>query len=95
MWLIFAIGSAVFAGITSILAKCGIRHTDSTVATALRTVVVLLFSWILAVLQGISGSVRGWTHLVFPGSFGTGNRRFLALLFPGVAGWRCKQSCGH
>ena len=85
MWLIFAIGSAVFAGITSILAKCGIRHTDSTVATALRTVVVLLFS----------GSVRGWTHLVFPGSFGTGNRRFLALLFPGVAGWRCKQSCGH
>lgn len=58
MWLIFAIGSAVFAGITSILAKCGIRHTDSTVATALRTVVVLLFSWILAVLQGTASQVQ-------------------------------------
>ncbi len=72
MWLIFAIGSAVFAGITSILAKCGIRHTDSTVATALRTVVVLLFSWILAVLQGTASQVqsvdgRTWFFLVLSG----------------------------
>ena len=72
MWLIFAIGSAVFAGITSILAKCGIRHTDSTVATALRTVVVLLFSWILAVLQGTASQVqsvdgRTWLFLVLSG----------------------------
>ena len=44
MWLLFAIGSAFFAGVTSILAKCGIRKTDSTVATAVRTVVVLIFS---------------------------------------------------
>ena len=46
MWLVMAILSAVFAGITSILAKCGIKKTDSDVATALRTVVVLAFSWL-------------------------------------------------
>lgn len=47
MWLVFAAGSAFFAGVTSILAKCGIRRTDSTVATAVRTVVVLICSWIM------------------------------------------------
>lgn len=47
MWLIMAILSAFFAGITTILAKCGIKKTDSDVATALRTIVVLLFSWIM------------------------------------------------
>ena len=45
MWLMMAVLSACFAGLTSILAKCGIRKTDSDVATAIRTVVVLLFSW--------------------------------------------------
>jgi len=44
MWLLFAVGSAFFAGVTSILAKCGIRKTDSTVATALRTIVVLIMA---------------------------------------------------
>lgn len=44
MWLVFAFGSAIFAGVTSILAKRGIRKTDSAVATAIRTVVVLAFS---------------------------------------------------
>ena len=48
MWVLAAVGSAVFAGITSILAKCGIRHTDSDVATAVRTIVVLVFAWITA-----------------------------------------------
>ena len=52
MWLMFAVGSALFAGLTSILAKCGIRKTDSTVATAIRTIVVLLFSWAMAFLVG-------------------------------------------
>ena len=46
MWLLTAVLSAVFAGITSILAKCGIHKTDSDVATALRTIVVLIFSWL-------------------------------------------------
>lgn len=45
MWLIFALLSALFAGLTSILAKCGIKKTDTTLATAIRTVVVLFFSW--------------------------------------------------
>ena len=47
MWILFAFGSAFFAGVTSVLAKCGIRKTDSTVATAIRTIVVLLFSWLM------------------------------------------------
>ena len=50
MWLFYAIGSAFFAGVTSILAKCGIRRTDSTVATAVRTIVILIFSWIIVFL---------------------------------------------
>ncbi len=52
MWIIFAFGSAFFAGLTSILAKCGIRKTDSTIATAIRTIVVLLFSWLMVFIVG-------------------------------------------
>lgn len=52
MWILFAFGSAFFAGITSILAKCGIRKTDSTVATAIRTIVVLVFSWLMVLIIG-------------------------------------------
>ena len=66
MWLLFAIGSAFFAGVTSILAKCGIRKTDSTVATAVRTVVVLIFSWIMVFAAGSFdqiGSISGTTLL--------------------------------
>ena len=66
MWLIFAIGSAFFAGITSILAKCGIQKTDSTVATAIRTIVVLIFSWLMVVITRTIGeisSIQGKTLL--------------------------------
>lgn len=52
MWFVAAVFSAVFAGITSILAKCGIKKTDSDVATAIRTVVVLLFSWLMVFIVG-------------------------------------------
>ena len=52
MWLLMAVLSAVFAGVTSILAKCGIKKTDSDVATALRTVVVLAFSWMMVAVTG-------------------------------------------
>lgn len=52
MWIAFAFGSAFFAGVTSILAKCGIRKTDSTVATAIRTIVVLIFSWLMVFVVG-------------------------------------------
>lgn len=52
MWLLFALGSALFAGLTSILAKIGIKNTDSNLATALRTVIVLLFSWLMVFVVG-------------------------------------------
>lgn len=52
LWIIMAVLSALFAGITSILAKCGIQKTDSDVATGLRTVVVLIFSWIMVFIVG-------------------------------------------
>lgn len=57
MWLIMAVLSAFFAGLTSILAKCGIKKTDSDVATALRTIVVLLFSWIMVFVSGSAGTI--------------------------------------
>lgn len=52
MWILFAFASALFAGITSILAKCGIKNTDSDVVTALRTIVVLFFSWLMVFITG-------------------------------------------
>lgn len=52
MWIFYAVGSAFFAGITSILAKCGIKQTDSNVAMAVRTVVILIFAWLIVLLSG-------------------------------------------
>lgn len=57
MWIVFAFGSAFFAGVTSILAKCGIRKTDSNVATAIRTIVVLVFSWLMVFVVGSQNQV--------------------------------------
>lgn len=57
MWILFAVGSALFAGLTSILAKCGIRNTDSNVATALRTIVVLIFSWMMVLIVGSQNTI--------------------------------------
>lgn len=57
MWLVYAAGSAFFAGVTSILAKCGIRRTDSNLATAVRTIVVLVFAWGLVFITGSQGQV--------------------------------------
>ena len=72
MWIVFAFLSALFAGLTSILAKCGIRKTDSTVATAIRTIVVLFMSFgmvlIVGSLQGIREiAPRTWLFLVLSG----------------------------
>ena len=58
MWILFAFGSALFAGLTAILAKCGIRNTDSNVATALRTGVVLVFSWLMVFEVGAQSGIR-------------------------------------
>ena len=67
LWIIAAVFSAVFAGLTSILAKCGIKKTDSDLATALRTVVVLAFSWIMVFVVGSQSTISNIhiTSLVF------------------------------
>lgn len=67
LWLPMAILSAFFAGLTSILAKCGIRKTDSDLATALRTVVVLIFSWVMVFVVGSAGTLAsiGVRSLIF------------------------------
>ncbi len=72
MWIVFAFGSALFAGITAILAKCGIRKTDSNVATAIRTIVVLAFSWLMVFIKGSQSQIgviggQTWLFLVLSG----------------------------
>lgn len=57
LWITAAILSAVFAGLTSILAKCGIKKTDSDLATALRTIVVLIFSWVMVFIVGSQSTI--------------------------------------
>lgn len=81
MWILYATGSAFFAGITSILAKCGISKTDSDVATAIRTIVVLVFSWILVLL---TGTISGITDI--------SGKTLLFLVLSGIAtgaSWLC------
>lgn len=67
MWIAFAFLSALFAGVTSILAKCGIRKTDSTVATAIRTAVVLVFSWAMVFIVGSQTTITtvDWKTIIF------------------------------
>lgn len=72
MWVAYAFASAFFAGVTSILAKCGIKKTDSNVATAIRTIVVLMFSWIMVLLVGSQDEIpqvdtRTWVFLILSG----------------------------
>ena len=72
MWIFFAVGSAFFAGITAILAKCGIKKTDSDIATAIRTIIVLIFSWLMVALVGSASQVSQisaytWMFLILSG----------------------------
>lgn len=89
MWIVSAVLSAVFAGLTSIFAKCGIKKTDSDVATALRTTVVLLFSWIMVLVVGSQNQISSISA-----------RSFLFLILSGAAtgaSWLCyfkALSCG-
>ena len=57
LWLLFAFGSAFFAGITAILAKIGLQNVNSTLATAIRTVVVLIFSWLMVFVAGSQSEI--------------------------------------
>ncbi len=72
MWIILAFCSAVFAALTSILAKCGIRRTDSDIATAVRTIVVLFFSWLMVFIVGSQNqltaiSIKSYVFLILSG----------------------------
>ena len=72
MWFVYALGSAVFAALTSILAKIGIEGVNSTLATAIRTAVVLLTSWGMVFLTGTQTGIadisrRSWLFLVLSG----------------------------
>lgn len=81
MWLAAAVCSAVFAALTSILAKCGIKKTDSDVATAIRCAVVLCFSWIMVAIVGSAGTMKAISL-----------RSFLFLMLSGLstgASWIC------
>lgn len=81
MWMLYAVGSSFFAGITAILAKCGIQKTDSDVATAIRTVIVLLFSWLMVLITGTGEEIRR-----------IDGRTFLFLMLSGLAtgaSWLC------
>ena len=76
MWVLFAFASAFFAGVTSILAKIGVKDVDSHVATALRTIVVLIFSWLMVFIvhsqnQISTISTNTWIFLILSG-FATG-----------------------
>lgn len=81
MWLFYAASSSFFAGITSVLAKCGIRKTDSNVATAIRTVVVLIFSWLMVLITGTGREI-----------YQISGKTFLFLVLSGLAtgaSWLC------
>lgn len=81
MWLAASIGSALFAGLTAILAKCGIRKTDSDIATAIRTIVVLIFSWVMVFIVGSADQIAEITP-----------RSLLFLILSGAAtgaSWIC------
>ena len=81
LWLLFAFGSAFFAGITAILAKIGLQNVNSTLATAIRTVVVLIFSWLMVFVAGSQSEI----------STITGNTLFF-LILSGLstgASWLC------
>jgi len=72
LWLIYAVGASVFAALTTVLAKIGIRDVDSHLATAIRTVVVLIFAWLMVFIVGSYGGIRGtsgrtWVFLVLSG----------------------------
>ncbi len=81
MWIVFAFGSALFAGLTAVLAKCGIRKTDSTVATAVRTIVVLAFAWLMVFVVGSQNQIQE-----------IGRKTFVFLILSGLAtgaSWLC------
>jgi transporter family protein len=81
MWVMYALGSALFAGITAILAKAGIKETSSNVATAIRTIVVLLFAWLMVFVVGSQDTIAS-----------IGSKTLIFLVLSGLAtgaSWLC------
>ena len=81
MWVLYALGSAFFAGVTSILAKIGVKDVDSHVATAIRTIIVLIFSWIMVFIIGSQSTIVN-----------IDGKTFLFLILSGLstgASWLC------
>lgn len=81
IWIVYALGSAFFAGVTSILAKIGIKDVDSHVATAIRTIVVLIFSWLMVFIVGSQSTIAT-----------IDGKTFLFLILSGLAtgaSWLC------
>ena len=81
MWVLFAFASAFFAGVTSILAKIGVKDVDSHVATAIRTIIVLIFSWIMVFIIGSQSTILN-----------IDGKTFLFLILSGLstgASWLC------
>ena len=81
MWIVFALLSAFFAALTSILAKIGIQNINSNLATAIRTAVVLIMSWCIVFITGKQGDIAG-----------IGHKNLLFLILSGIAtglSWLC------
>ena len=93
MWLAASIGSALFAGLTAILAKCGIRRTDSDIATAIRTIVVLIFSWVMVFIVGSADQIADAKVFIVFDFVGSCNRGIMDLLLQSPIHRRCQQGC--
>lgn len=81
MWILFAFGAALFAGVTAILAKIGIKNVDSNVATAIRTIIILIFSWLMVFVVGSFNTISDIS-----------NKKLTFLILSGLAtggSWLC------
>ena len=88
-WMFYAVLSAVFASLTTILGKVGVENIDSNLGTALRTVVVLVMAWAIVLAKGKQKGIAWivWEKLAVPGFVRSCHRALLAVLLPGPAQW--------
>ncbi len=95
MWFIFALLSAVFAALTSILAKIGIDGVNSNLATAIRTIVVLVMAWgmVFSYESSKYNNRNQYQKLAIPDPFGSGNGCIMVMLLLRAADWRRIESC--
>jgi bacterial/archaeal transporter family protein len=91
-WFFWALLSAFFAGITAILAKVGVENISSNLATAIRTIVILVFAWAVALATRHEPIASKKSHLALPHPVRSRHRTVLALLLSGVATWRSYAS---